>query len=337
MELKEIQQLQKEFNDKAANLKSVEDFKILKLEFASRKSGKLAMLTEDFLKLSGEDKKSLGKVFNELKNFIAQELDRLEGQFDSVGPSIDVTLPGSKLESGSLHPITLAEREFVRIFSKLGFEVVYGPEIESDWYNFTALNIPENHPARDMWDTFYVDPQSIKTKQKGLVLRTHTSSVVQGRILKQFKPPYAVITIGKCYRHEATDSTHEHTFYQLDGVVAGKDINFGHMVWTLENVLREFFGPETKFKLLPSYFPFVEPGAELAMSHPNYKNGQWIEMLGCGAQHPKVYEAAGYKPGEWQGFAFGFGLTRMAAMKYGIPDIREFSRNDIDFLDQFSV
>jgi phenylalanyl-tRNA synthetase alpha chain len=192
--------------------------------------------------------------------------------------------------------------------------------------------MPEDHPARDMQDTFYVDGQSENGDK--LVMRTHTSPG-QIRFMQMHKPPFAIIIPGRTFRNEATDATHEHTFTQMEGLVVGKNISYANMIWTLRHALQQFFGDDVQTKLLPSYFPFVEPGAEMAMSSPKFKGGKWVEVLGCGMVNQKVFEAAGYPAGEYQGFAFGLGITRFALMKYGIPDIRLLAENDMRFLRQF--
>ncbi len=246
---------------------------------------------------------------------------------------IDLTLPPHVRDIGHLHPLTQVQQDLETIFHNFGFTSILSQEMETDWHNFTALNIPEDHPARDMQDTFYINSNG-EIPADQLVLRTHTSPG-QIRYMKQNKPPSSIIIPGRVYRNEATDATHEHTFSQMEGLVVGTDITYAHMIWVLKHVLTSFFGPAVKIKILPSYFPFVEPGAEVAISHPDYKSGRWLEILGCGMVHQNVFEAAGYKKGVYQGFAFGFGLTRFALMKYKIPDIRLISENNLQFLNQF--
>jgi len=245
------------------------------------------------------------------------------------------TAPGQP--KGHIHPLSLVMRDMNRIFYDLGFALVSGPEIETEYYNFTALNIPENHPARDMWDTFWLKPLSERK-----LLRTHTSPV-QVRYMEQSEPPFRIIVPGKVFRHEATDATHEAEFFQLEGLAVGKDITLAHLKGTLETFFREFFGSDTSVRLRPSFFPFVEPGVEVDMRCFNCNGGGcsvckrsgWIEIAGAGMVHPNVLSGAGINPDEWQGFAFGMGVERLAMIRYGIPDIRLFLNGDMRYVNQF--
>ena len=228
---------------------------------------------------------------------------------------------------GHIHPITRVTNDVEKIFSKLGFGIALGPEIETEYYNFDALNIPANHPARDMWDTFWLKPENSKK-----LLRTHTSPM-QVRYAETHKPPFKIIVPGKTYRHEATDSTHEAQFHQVEGLVVDKDISLANLKWTLEQFFHEFFGPDSKIRMRPSYFPFTEPSVEIDVWFP--AQNKWLEVMGAGLVHPQVIKNFGLDPDEWSGFAFGGGLERLAILKYGIPDIRMFSDGDLRMINQF--
>lgn len=241
---------------------------------------------------------------------------------------------------GHVHPLTQIIAEPVAIFRELGFAVAEGPEIETDFYNFDALNIPADHPARDMWDTFWLKP-----KAAGYLLRTHTSPV-QVRYMQEHQPPLRIIAPGKVFRYEATDATHEAQFYQLEGLVVDRDVSLAQLKHTLDYFLKRLFGPEAKTRFRPSYFPFVEPGVEVDMSchlcggQPGTacslcKGTGWIEIMGAGLVHPSVFTAVGYAPGTWTGFAFGVGVDRLALLKYGIDDIRLLYSRSPSFLNQF--
>ena len=242
--------------------------------------------------------------------------------------SIDVTLPGRRTSLGSLHPVTLTRRMLERTFRDMGFDVVEGPEIELEEYNFDRLRIPAGHPARDMWDTIWVaDDDSGGPRQ---LLRTHTSPM-QIRYLERRSPPIRVIVPGTCYRYEATDATHEWMLTQIEGLVIDEGLSFAHLKGTLEAFVRRVFGAEIETRFRCDYFPFVEPGAELGVRW----QGDWLEVLGCGMVHAEIIEAAGLDPDRYTGFAFGMGVERVAMLRYGIRDIRHFYRNDIRFLREF--
>jgi len=224
--------------------------------------------------------------------------------------------------NGSIHPITQFLREAVLVFAELGFDVYEGPEVETEWYNFDALNIPADHPARDLQDTFW-----LKDKK---VLRTHTSNG-QVRYVETRKPPIRAVFPGTVFRNEATDAKHETTFTQLEGLYIDKDVKVGHLIWTLETFFKKIYGDETKIRLKPSFFPFVEPGFEVDVKH----NGKWLELLGAGMVHPKVIQNMKLDPEIYSGFAFGLGIDRLVILKYGIDDIRLFRSGDLRFLKQF--
>ena len=239
-------------------------------------------------------------------------------------------------EKGHLHPLSLVIIDIGRIFTEMGFEIAEGPEMETEYYNFDALNIPKDHPARDMWDTFWLAGDLNK------LLRTHTSPV-QVRYMEKHKPPIKIIAPGKCYRHEATDATHEAEFYQVEGLVIDKNINLAHLKGVLESFLSKLFDEKTAVRFRPSYFPFVEPGAEVDMvcfkcqgkGCSTCKGTGWIEIAGAGMVHPKVLTDVGIDSKEYSGFAFGFGIDRLAMIKYGIPDMRLVQSGDLRLTNQF--
>ncbi len=280
--------------------------------------------------------------------------------------TFDVTVPGEKHEIGHLHPLTLVKREVEEIFQAMGFSVIDGPEIENEWYNFDALNIPKDHPARDMWDTFWLknnqkfqitnnklqtnskfksnppgSPLRVQQNSK-LLLRTHTSPV-QIRYMEKHQPPFRIIVPGRIFRHEATDASHEINFYQVEGLMVGKDISAANFKAIIEEFLSRFFGKKVKARLRPSFFPFTEPSFEVDMTCLvcNEKGCSvcskrcWVEIIGAGMVHPNVLKAGGINPKNWQGFAFGVGLDRLAMMKYKVDDIRLFYSGDSRFLKQF--
>lgn len=250
--------------------------------------------------------------------------------------AFDVTLPGIRPQAGHLHPFTLLTRQLEDLFSKMGFMVLDGPEVESEYYNFESLNVPADHPARDMQDTYY-----IKDK-KNLVLRTQTSNQ-QVRAIQRFGAPLRVICPGRVFRCEATDASHDSTFYQLEGLVIGKDISVANLILTLKTMLKSIFKKDVNIRLRPGYFPFVEPGFEVDMTCPFCsgkgcsvcKRTGWIELVPAGLVHPEVLKAGGLDPKVWSGFAFGLGLSRLVMMKYGINDIRLLLESDLRFLQQF--
>lgn len=239
-------------------------------------------------------------------------------------------------QKGHTHPLTHVINEIVRPLVAMGFEVVLGPEMESEHYNFDVLNVPKDHPARDMQDTFWIK------ELKDMVMRTHTSPV-QGRYMESHKPPFKIVVPGKVFRNEATDATHDAQFHQIEGLVVGKNITLAHLKGTLNHFLKKVFGDEVKTQFRPGFFPFVEPGVEIDMvcfrcagtGCPTCKQSGWIEILGAGMVHPNVLKEAGIDPNEWQGFAFGVGIERLVMLKYGIEDIRLFSSGDLRLVNQF--
>ena len=254
----------------------------------------------------------------------------------AVESDIDLTRPGVKIRHGHAHPLTLVEDEVKRIFRSMNFSIVEGPEVEDEYHNFDALNIPADHPARDMWDTFWLRQNEIKNQKlnlksgRKLLLRTHTSPM-QIRYMETHQPPLAILVPGRVFRYEATDATHEANFGQFEGLMVGKDISIANFKFVIETFFDKFFNRKIEFRYRPSYFPFVEPGLE-----GDVKLGdRWVEMMGAGLVHPKVFEQVQYDLREWTGFAFGMALERLAMVKYGIPDIRLFYSGDLRFINQF--
>ncbi len=276
------------------------------------KKGELTLLLRSLKEKPLEERKKISQEANFLRNLL------MESKKETQEDSFDFTIPGQEVERGSWHPLTLTIRECVRIMTQMGFKVVEGPELEDSYYNFDLLNFPPDHPARDMQDTFFVG--------KDKVLRTHTSPV-QVRYLEKNDPPIKIICPGRVFRNEATDNSHHFNFYQMEALLIDKDINVGHLKAVMKEFLSNFFGEKVDIRLRPSFFPFVEPGFEV---DGKIKGGKWIELCGAGMVHPKVFSKAGYS-----GFAFGFGLERLAMLKYKIDDIRLFYDNDIRFLKQF--
>jgi len=311
-----------------------------RVEFLGRK-GQLAVLGKDMGKVPPDQRAAIGKLLNAVKTNLESAYEARKAAFDRAaldarlaGEWFDLTLPAPGVRPGKLHPHTIVQQRLEDYFTSLGFAVMDGPEVETEWYNFDALNIPRTHPARDMQDTFWVEG--------GHVLRTHTSPV-QVRAMEKFGAPLRVVAPGRVFRNEEVDASHEHTFYQIEGMMVDREVSIGHMVYFLKGMLAEIFRREVKVRLRPGYFPFVEPGFELEMSCllcggqgcPVCKGGGWLELLGCGLVHPNVLRSGGIDPEEWNGFAFGMGITRVAMMQYAIDDIRWLASGDLRFLKQF--
>lgn len=312
----------------AENAKGFEELEQVRIKYLGRK-GEVTAALRSLGDMTIEERRSSGPVFQYLKKDLEDILNRKEAEFKTATPRgkrVDLTAPGKKILRGHLHPLTLADREIRRIFLGMNFSVVEGPEVETEYYNFDALNIPANHPAREMWDTFWLE----KEGNGNLLLRTHTSPV-QIRYMEEHQPPFQIIVPGRVFRYEATDAGHEINFYQLEGLMVGKDITLANFKYVVEEFLSKFFGKKMEFRYRPSYFPFVEPGVEVDMKF----KGKWLEIMGAGMVHPRVFEYAHYNPNDLQGFAFGVGIDRLAMIKYGIPDIRLFYSGDLRFIRQF--
>ncbi|MEX0940806.1 MAG: phenylalanine--tRNA ligase subunit alpha [Candidatus Babeliales bacterium] len=337
-----IDRIKTEFLSALKQVKKEEDLEKIRLTYLARK-GSIAELMSALKSLSLEEKRAVGPLLNKLKQScealfeakqktLKKELILAE-QAKKIHFDVTAYLPNKP--KGSLHPLTQIQEEVNDAFISLGFEIADGPEIENEFYNFEALNIPENHPARDMFDTFWLDIP-------GLLLRTHTSSV-QIRTMQEQKPPLAIAAPGRVYRHEATDASHDYTFMQVEGLMVDKNISLGNLLATVRSFMQKIFEKNNlDIRVRPSYFPFVEPGIEIDIECPFCNHGcsvcqetEWIEICGAGLVHPNVLDSCGIDPNEYSGFAFGFGLTRLAMLKYGIPDIRLLHSSNIEFLKQF--
>lgn len=326
--LKELEQFS------AKTLTELEDFRI---KFLGKK-GLVNDLFEEFKKISHEEKKEIGLLLNQLKNriqeIILQHKESLE-QKDIKQSGIDFTLPGYPVELGSRHPVSFVENQIIEIFTRLGFSISEGPEIEDDWHNFSSLNFPPNHPARDMQDTFFIE------KDPDILLRTHTSPV-QIRVMQNQKPPIRTISPGRVFRNEAISARSHCIFHQVEGLYIDENVSFAYLKQALLYFANELFGPKTKIRLRPSFFPFTEPSAEMDISCTCAGKGcnlckytGWLEILGCGMVDPQVLENTGIDSKKYTGYAFGIGIERIALLKYKIKDIRLYFENDIRFLKQF--
>ena len=322
-----------------ATAEEVESFRI---KFLGSK-GIVKELFDEFKSVGPEEKRVFGKVLNEFKQVAEAKFEACKAQFESSASTqkldTDLTLPGEGMELGARHPLQLVRREIVEIFKKLGFTVAEGPEIEDDWHNFSALNFPEEHPARDMQDTFFIK----KGGEKGdIALRTHTSSV-QVRMMEQGKPPFRSIMPGRVYRNEAISARAHCFFHQIEGLYVDENVSFADLKQTLFYFVQELYGEGTKVRFRPSYFPFTEPSAEMDISCSickgagcnMCKGSGWVEILGCGMVDPNVLENCGVDSKKYTGFAFGMGIERITNLKYEIKDLRLFSENDVRFLKQF--
>jgi phenylalanyl-tRNA synthetase alpha chain len=331
-------------NEAKNEINSAKDLKELDQVFRKYlgKKGQIVLLLKGLKDIPKEKRAKVGKELNLVKKFVEQGIELKSNKIRLLGvPTeevgwIDITIPGKKPTIGHLHPLTLTKRKVEEIFQSMGFSVVDGPEIETEWYNFDALNIPKYHPARDMWDTFW-----LKGNQK-LLLRTHTSPV-QIRYMEKNNPPLRIIVPGRVFRHEATDACHEFDLNHIEGLMVDKDISIANFRAVIEEFLRRFFNREIQIRMRPSYFPFTEPSFEVDVSCANCggrgctvcSGRGWLEMMGAGMVHPFVFKSAGLDPKEWQGFAFGIGMDRLAMMKYKIGDIRLFHSGDLRFINQF--
>ena len=339
----ELQNNVKSEGDALQDLQAVESFRIKYL-------GKKGLLTDIYASLSTaapEDKRAIGKGANDLKNAAAAIIEEKKQSLgkqekESKEGELDITLPGIKNDIGHKHILTSTIEDICGLFEKLGFSTQEGPEMETEFNNFDALNIPADHPSRDGFDTFYVDKKDPGDKTKNLLLRSQTSPV-QIRVMKENTPPLAVIVPGKVYRPDAIDASHSFMFHQIEGLLVDKDIKFSHLKGLLTVFCQRFFGDDIKMRFRPHFFPFTEPSAEVDISCYICKGkgcsvcGKkgWLEIMGCGMVHPKVFEAVGYPKNRYTGLAFGLGVERIAMLKHGINDIRVFYENDNRFLEQF--
>jgi phenylalanyl-tRNA synthetase alpha chain len=319
---------------------SLEELEAAKVGVLGRK-GRFSDVQRALGSFDHEDRKQLGMLANDVRDALQRALDARRSELDTLAEerllaadSVDITLPGRRPHPGSLHPLAIVERRIVEVFARMGYRVVEGPEIEDEWHNFEALNIPPDHPARTMKDSLYVDVP-------GLLLRTETSAA-QIRTMQTQDPPIHVVCPGRVFRQETPDATHLPVFHQVECLAVDEGISFSDLKGTLEAFAHEMFGGERRVRLNPDYFPFVEPGAQVAVSCficdgagcRTCGNG-WIELLGAGMVHPKVLENCGYDSERYTGFAFGLGIERVAMIQYGVPDMRMFVEGDVRFLEQF--
>ena len=333
---KSIEQIKEEALKELEAASDTESIKAISVRYLGRK-GSVTRFLRNISRLPLEIRPEAGKKANETKKTLEalfnKALKQLETASYEVSGGIDVSLPGRAIHQGSLHPITQITNKICNIFIRLGFDVAEGPEVETDYYNFEALNIPKNHPARDMQDTFYIS--------KNIVLRTHTSPT-QPRIMEKQKPPVRVIAPGKVYRCDS-DLTHTPMFHQVEGLLVDENVSFGDLKGILTTFVHKMFDEETSLRFRPSFFPFTEPSAEVDIRCVMCKgkgcrvcsNTGWLEVLGAGMVHPAVFENVGYNTTRYTGFAFGMGVERIAMLKYGIDDIRKYFENDLRFLRQF--
>lgn len=341
-----ITQLRADFDHELSTTTSEAEATSLRDRWVGRKSGLLTAEMKTLGKLSPEERKAVGAELNELKNYVESAIEKLLDDFAAKREAeqlakerIDVTLPGRRIQAGHLHPITLLRHRIEDIFVSMGYEIEDGPEIETNFYNFESLNIPANHPARSPQDTFYLAGELAEK----LALRSQTSTM-QIHAMQKRTPPLRVAAPGRVFRRDTPDATHNPMFYQVEGLLIDRGITLGDLKGTVEEFVRRLFGPETQTRFRPSYFPFVEPGAEI--DYTCFKCGGsgcrvckgsgWIEMGGSGMVHPNVLQVVGIDPEEFSGFAFGLGLDRLCALMYGLDDIRLLYENDVRFLEQFS-
>ncbi|MEK7167029.1 MAG: phenylalanine--tRNA ligase subunit alpha [Patescibacteria group bacterium] len=338
-----LQKLKQEIFDKLNEIKHLDVLRDLEIKYLGRK-GEFTKILRCLKDLTEQEKKEIGKLANEIKKELVEKFEQIKNVIAKntvEKKNIDVTLPGEKISKGHLHPITIIQNELEDLFASMGFMVLDGPELESDYYNFETLNMPKHHPARDMQDTFYIDHKN-KQGEYDLVMRTHTSNI-QARAMQKYGAPLKCIVPGRVFRNEATDVRHEHTFYQFEGLMIDKDINFSQMKGVLESMGQFLYGSDTKLRLRPKFYPFVEPGVNGEFScfvcHGKgcrlCKKSGWLEILGAGLVHPNVLQAGGIDSKKYSGFAFGFGLNRLVMLKYGINDVRLFNSGDLRFLEQF--
>lgn len=339
--LEKVEEILQEVEGLAA--KTSEEAEQLRIKYLGQK-GIIKGLFADFRNVPAEKRKEFGQKLNNLKNAAEEKIKGLvsdvDNQADSSEGDLDLTLPGATHAVGSRHPLSLVRQEIIEIFSRIGFTVSEGPEVEDDWHNFTALNFPAEHPARDMQDTFFVKN---KFSDEELALRTHTSSV-QVRVMEGEKPPIRTISPGRVFRNEAISARAHCVFHQIEGLYIDKGVSFADMKQTLLHFAKEFFGEKAKIRLRPSYFPFTEPSAEVDVwwgleNESDYritKGTGWLEIMGCGMVDPNVLKNCGIDPEVYSGFAFGMGIERIAMNKYGVNDLRMFFENDVRFLKQFS-
>lgn len=336
--LEKIEQLIAEINN--LKVQSAEELEALRLKYLSKK-GAINDLMADFRNVPNEQKREIGQKLNELKNMAQDKINSLKEAFEAkkaVDEKPDLTRTAYPVELGTRHPLNIVKNEIIEIFSRLGFVLADGPEVEDDWHVFSAMNFAEDHPARDMQDTFFVEAHP------DIILRTHTSSV-QSRVMEVSEPPIRIICPGRVYRNEAISYRAHCFFHQVEALYVDKNVSFTDLKQVLLYFAQQMFGPDTKIRLRPSYFPFTEPSAEMDISCnicggkgcPFCKGTGWVEILGCGMVHPNVLELNGINSKEYTGFALGMGIERITNLKYQVKDLRMFSENDVRFLKEFEA
>ena len=326
MSLKDsIESVKNDFLTEFASISDSSSLEFLRQKYLGR-NGLVTDLFKTLGKVSSDDRPLYGQLLNRLKNELFEKISSVQSDSDSdkFSNSVDIALPGKSYDRGSSHILEQTFTDIKKIFGEIGFSVAYGPEIDDDYHNFTALNVPEHHPARDMQDTFFVD--------KDIVLRTHTSNV-QIHLMEEKDPPLRFIVPGRVYRNESISYKSYCLFHQVEGLFVEKNVSFGQLKGTLEYFVKKMFGSGRKMRWRPSYFPFTEPSAEVDIW--DEQRNQWMEILGCGMVDPEVFKSVGYDPKVWRGYAFGMGVERIAMLKHGIDDIRLFYNGDIRFLRQF--
>lgn len=331
----DLLKLKEEFIEEISSVKTLEELILLKSKYIGKKS-RISEVMASIKELPIEEKKEIGGLCNKLKNEITQKVkEKKEILISNSTFEFDLTMPVNK-DRGSLSPITIVGKEVCDILQKLGFTIVSGPEIEDEYHNFDALNIPQSHPARDMQDTYWTN--------SGRLLRTHTSPC-QVRAMEKYGAPLRIAAPGRCFRNEDIDACHENTFFQLEGMVIDKEVSISNLLYVMKGILSEIFEKEVEVRLRPGYFPFVEPGFELDIKClicngkgcPTCKDSGWLELCPCGMVHPNVLKMSNINPDEYSGFAFGIGLTRLAMMKYHINDIRVLNSCELEELKQFDI
>lgn len=335
-----IEELRKLFRQEIARITTPEELEKLRIKYLGRK-GLLIEIFKEISNLPAEQRPKAGELANRVRNDAfsewntkKKEIELKKEEVKEEKEAIDITLPGKKFSLGKKHPITLILDEIKNIFVSLGFRIVDGPEVETEYYNFEALNMDLHHPARDMWNTLYI--------KEGVLLRTHTSPV-QIRVMEKQSPPLAIIAPGKCYRRDAVDASHSPMFHQVEGLLVDEGVSFAHLKGVLTHFCHRMFGPETKVRFRPSFFPFTEPSVEVDIQCvicagkgcSVCKQSGWLEILGAGMVNPRVFEFVKYDTKKYTGFAFGMGVERIAMLRYGIDDMRLFFENDRRFLKQF--
>jgi phenylalanyl-tRNA synthetase alpha chain len=336
-----IREVEFESLARIARANTAEELEAARVASFGRKEGAFNQIAKEMGRLDPEERRQVGMLLNAAKQRVETALEARKQRFAEAALAarldaewLDLTLPAPGPRRGRLHPITQIQRELEELFVSLGFTVLNGPEVETEYYNFDALNIPPDHPARDMQDTFWLEG--------GNLLRTHTSPV-QVRGMEKLGPPLRMIAPGRVFRNESVDASHEHTFYQLEGMMVDREVSVAHLIYFMKTLLTSIFGREATVRLRPGYFPFVEPGFELDIQClicggtgcPVCKQSGWVELCPCGLVNPNVLRMSGIDPEEWNGFAFGLGLTRLVMMRYGIDDIRLLQGGDLRFLEQF--